>query len=162
MRIRCSLLALLALAAGTVQAAVTVESTNPDKFADAGDRSNDPVKVMKALAEHLKGLGAKYLPPGTDVKIEVLDLDRAGRTRMNLPTEIRVMSGKADPPCIDLRYTVKRGGTSEPPHKEHLCDTDYLRPLGVGYRENDPLVYEKRMLTEWFQQRFAPKGARAR
>jgi hypothetical protein len=162
MKLRAVSCAALILAAPCAHAAVSVESTNPDKFADAGDRNNDPVKVMKALAEHLKGLGAKYLPPGTDVKIEVLDLDRAGRTRMNLPTEIRVMTGKADPPCIDLRYTVTRGKASEAPRKEHLCDTDYLRPLGVGYRENDPLVYEKRMLTEWFQQRFAAKDAPAR
>ncbi len=149
-----ALLAALALAAGNVHAGVTVEYGNPDRFKDAGDRSTDPVKVMKALADHLKQLGDRYLAPGTEVHIEVLDLDRAGRPRMNLPTEIRIMTGRADPPCIDMRYTVTAQGRTGEPRQEHVCDLDYLRPLVPGGIENDPLVYEKRMLDEWFQKRF--------
>jgi DUF3016 family protein len=160
MTLRPLALACIALAAAPAFAAVTVEYGNPDRFTDAGDRNTDPVKVMKLLADRLKALGDKELPAGTDVKITVHDLDRAGRTRMNLPTEMRVLSGKADPPCMMLSYAVTVNGQPGESRKERVCDTDYLRPLGVGYTENDPLVYEKRMLDEWFRARFVPPRGR--
>jgi hypothetical protein len=112
--------------------------------------------VMQVLQRHLEGLGARYLPQ-KDVAIEVLDLDRAGRPRMNLPTEIRVVSGKGDMPCIDLRYSL----AGAPAVREKVCDPEFLRPLEFRYDEHDPLVYEKRMLDEWFERRFV-KGQPAR
>jgi hypothetical protein len=151
-------LLLLALLPSPLLAAVTVTSTEPDRFTDGGDRNTDPRKVMDVLAKHLQSLGGRYLPPGTDLAIEVLDLDRAGRPRMNLPTEIRVVSGKGDMPCIDLQYTLTAGGKASGPTRERVCDPEFLRPLPHTYSENDPLVYEKRMLDEWFKRRFAQPG----
>ena len=145
---------MLVLAFVPAYAAVTVTYGDPDRFTDAGDRWNDPVKVAQTLAEQLRKLGDQVLPPGTDVRIEILDLDRAGRTAMNLPTEIRVVNGKNDMPCIDLRYTVETAGTASAPRRERLCDPEFLRSLEPRYSEHDPLVYEKRMLDEWFRARF--------
>ena len=139
-------------------AGVTVTYGEPDQFTDAGDRSSDPRKVMQDLARFLEKLGDKYLPAGTDVKIEVLDLDRAGRPRMNLPTEVRVMTGKADPPCADLRYTIASAGNAPRSARERVCDLDYLFAQPRGADQHDPLVYEKRMLDDWFRKRFAPGG----
>jgi hypothetical protein len=155
---RIPLLALLLASAAFVSApalaGVTVEYGNPDRFTDAGDRSTDPVKVMKDLAQYMKQVGDRVVPAGTDVKIEVLDLDRAGRTRMDLPTEMRVLSGKADPPCMDLRYTVTRDGQVGAPQKERVCDPDYLTGGRTAENQNDPLVYEKRMMARWIEKRF--------
>lgn len=149
-----ALLAPVIFATAAAHASVTVEYGNPDRFTDAGDRSSDPVKIMKALAAYMKQVGEQVVPAGTDVRIEVLDLDRAGHTRMNLPAEMRIMSGRADPPCMDVRYTVTTGGQTNEPRKERVCDVNYLRPLGPRESENDPLVYEKRMISEWLRQRF--------
>lgn len=146
---------LFAFAALPLHAAtVAVTSTEPDKFTDAGDRNSDPRKIMDALAKYMKATGERILPPGASLAIEVLDLDRAGRPRGNLPTEIRFMNGKTDMPCIEMRYALDAG----PPQRERLCDPDYLRPLPFKYDEHDPLGYEKRMLDEWFARRFG-KGA---
>src|SRR6202790_2540961 len=93
-----------------LHAAVTVSYGDPDRFTDAGDSNNDPRQIMLTLERHLKELGDRYLPPQSNLKIEVLDLDRAGRPRMNLPTEIRIVNGKVDMPCIELNYTLE--GTS--------------------------------------------------
>jgi hypothetical protein len=148
--------AAIALMASPVQAAVTVSYGDPDLFTDAGDRDSDPRKVMSTIERHLKELGDRYLPARSDLRIEVLDLDRAGRPRMNLPTEIRIITGKADPPCIELSYTLEVDKqVLLQSRRERVCDLDYLRPLGPRYDEHDPLVYEKRMLDEWFRQRFA-------
>ena len=120
---------------------------------DAGDRNNDPVNVTQELADRLKKLG-EQIAPGADIRIEILDIDRAGRPRMNLPTEERIVTGKADPPCIELRYELAAPGIAQAVSRERVCDTDYLRRLEPRYSEHDPLVYEKRMLDEWFRKRF--------
>jgi hypothetical protein len=153
--ILCAVLLSPFLAIASAHAAVSVTYGDPDRFTDAGDRSNDPVKIAKSLEQHLKDLGEHYLPANANLKIEILDVDRAGRPHMNLPTEIRVVTGKADPPCIDLRYTLEIDGQVRGPTRERVCDLDYLRPLPVRASEHDPLVYEKRMLHEWFRERFA-------
>jgi hypothetical protein len=157
-RILSSFLPALALCALPVLAAITVTYGDPDKFSDAGDRNTDPRKVMKVLEDHLKALGERYLPANANLRIEVLDLDRAGRPYQNLPTEIRVMRGRGDIPCIDLRYTLEADGKVARADRERVCDNDYLRPLPVRADEHDPLVYEKRMLDEWFRERFGKQG----
>ncbi len=145
-RLAAFLLCAVALGA---HAAVTVTYGDPDRFTDAADRNNDPVNVAQDLADRLRKLG-EQIAPGTDLRIEIIDIDRAGRPRMNLPTEERIVSGKADPPCIELRYRV---GAADA-RRERVCDTDFLRRLEPRYSEHDPLVYEKRMLDEWFRARF--------
>jgi Protein of unknown function (DUF3016) len=147
-------LPVIALAAMPLAAAVTVAYGDPDRFTDAGDRNTDPRNVMLELAKQLKTLGERSLPAGTNLRIEVLDLDRAGRPRGNLPGELRIMNGKGDRPCIDLTYSLESGGKARPPVREMVCDNDYLRPLEFRYDVHDPLAYEKRMLDEWFQRRF--------
>ena len=154
-RLVAAVLPALALAAMPLPAAVTVTYGNPDRFTDAGDRNSDPVQVMKELEQHLKGLGDRYLPANANLKIEVLDLDRAGRPRGNLPTDIRIVTGKGDIPCIDLRYALEMDGKAAQSKRERVCDNDYLRALGGRFDEHDPVVYEKRMLDQWFQERFA-------
>ncbi len=147
--------AIMAFMALPLQAAVAVSYGDPDRFTDAGDRNNDPRQIMLTLERHFKDLGDRYLPPQSNLKIEVLDLDRAGRPRMNLPTEIRIVSGKADMPCIELNYTLAADNRVLQSRRERVCDPDYLRSLDPQYSEHDPLVYEKRMLEQWFRERFA-------
>lgn len=151
-RLAAATLPALVLAATPIFAAVTVTSGDADKFTDAGDRNSDPRKMVQVLQNYMKALGDKYLPKG-DLAIEILDLDRAGQPRMNLPTEIRVVNGKTDMPCIDLRFTLN----GAPPTRERLCDPDFLRPLDPRADDHDPLVYEKRMLDQWFLRRFGNK-----
>ena len=115
---------------------------------------------MLTLAQYLKDLGDRFLPPGSNLKIEVLDLDRAGRPHMNLPTEIRIISGNADMPCIDLRYTLEADGKVLQQQRERVCDPAYLRPVEPRYDEHDPLVYEKRMLEQWFRTRLGSSRTR--
>ena len=145
----------LTLVALPLHAAVMVSYGDPDRFTDAGDRNNDPRKVMLSLETHLKKLGDRYLPSQSILKIQVLDLDRAGHTVRNLPTEIRTISGRADMPCIELSYTLETEGKAARSQSERVCDPDYLRPLEFQYDSHDPLVYEKRMLDRWFRERFA-------
>ncbi len=74
---------------------------------------------------------------------------------MDVPSEIRIITGKADLPCIELRYTLEVDNSRVLQwRRERACDPGYLRPLQPRYDEHDPLVYEKRMLEQWVRQRF--------
>lgn len=152
-------IAAIALVALPLHAAVTVSWGDPDSFTDAGDRNSDPREVMLALEQHLKKLGSRYLPSHSNLKIQVLDLDRAGHPYRNLPTEIRIINGRGDMPCIELAYTLEADNQAIQSQRERVCDPDYLRPLEFQYDSHDPLVYEKRMLEHWFRSRFEKAAA---
>lgn len=149
---------LFSTALASAHAEVTVEFANPDRFSDAGDRSHDPVETVKALADYMRQAADRVVPAGTVVRIEVLDLDRAGHTRLNLPTETRIMSDRADAPCMDLRYTVGSAGQAGEARREHFCDLNYMRASDLpSSSRDDPLFYEKRMVQEWLRKRFGER-----
>jgi hypothetical protein len=153
-------LMVLAFVALPLHAAVTVTYGDPDRFTDVADRNSDPRQVMQSLEQHLKKLGDRYLPPQANLKIEVLDVDRAGRPYLNLPTEIRIITGQADMPCIELAYTLEAENKEPQSGHERVCDPGYLRSVEPQYDEHDPLVYEKRMLEHWFRKKFAKAADR--
>jgi len=142
----------------TSYAGVSVTYDDPDRFTDVADRNTDPRKAMDELAQHLRALGRRYLAPEANLAIHVIDLDRAGRPWRDLPTELRVVNGKLDAPCIELEWRLGTPPDASAPRRERICDRAFLRRLETGYSEHDPLVYEKRMLDTWFRARFAVNG----
>ena len=101
----------LTLAAGSASAAVTVNFTQPDQYVDMPFAPWDKERVMKDLQEHFNKLGGQ-LPPGQDLKVDVVDIDLAGRIEPNLRFghDIRVLKGRADWPVIALRYSIESQG----------------------------------------------------
>jgi hypothetical protein len=142
---------LLALPAS---AAVVVSYGDPRRFTDAEDRSTTAEDAAFALARQLELAGDRLVDPATDLHIRIVDLDRAGSPRMNFPSEIRVMTGTADFPCVELSYSWSRSGSRVVSGRERVCDVNYLRRAELHFSSTDPMVYEKRMLTEWLRARF--------
>jgi len=153
--------AMVACLAGPASATVTVSyDGDPDLYVDTSDRGSDPRDVVMSLAAHLRELGDRYIPPSDDLRIKILDVDRAGTPRPNLPTGFRVMRGDSDFPCIELDFRLSSGASSVQSAHERVCDRNYLRRTdrpGLRYSSHDPLVYDKIMLDDWFRVRF---GAR--
>ena len=160
MRIPPAVLVLLPAAglwALPAAAAVTVTFAEPDRFTDTEDSSRTSKSTLREIERHLKQLGDRYLPPQETLRIEILDVDLAGRSRMTgrTTTDLRVLNGKADWPRIKVRYTLESGGSVSAPTEETITDMDYLRRPDPRY--SDGLPYEKRMLDEWFRARFNPR-----
>jgi hypothetical protein len=147
---RSLLLALCLAASGPALAAVTVTHADPNRFTDIEDKNSEPERTMREFKAHLESLGKRYAPD-KNVAIEVLDIDRAGRPRLR--HDVRVMTGKSDFPCIDLASALD-GGTMK---RERVCDLDYLRTLPPPYNSGEALVFEKRMLDDWFRRRFGDR-----
>ena len=158
-----ALAAPLALSA-TAMAGVDVSFTTPEKFTDASPRGNKNVRetqrVMDQLSQYITKQAARYLKPGQDLKIEVLDIDLAGRVEWwhtNLH-DVRIMRD-IDAPAMKLRYTLRENGTTLVSGEERLRDLGYLMGVNVATGSQDSLKYEKAMLGTWLRKSFAKFGA---
>jgi hypothetical protein len=154
-----ALLAALLLSAGLASAAVTVSYDHPEKFSDLPFTPWDREQVLKDLTAHFNKLG-KALPPGQDLRIEVLDVDLAGREHPSrrAGTELRVLRGGADWPHMHLRYTLESGGKVIRSGDAQISDMMYLDRLS-RYSDGESLRYEKQMLDDWFKKTFDTRQA---
>ena len=146
-----------AQAAGTVQVAYV----QPDKFADVGHTRWDVEENLQRLTRHFETLAEHHLSDGQKLSVEVLDVDLAGEVHRSRRwgQEIRVLTGSVDWPRIKLRYTLESDGKPARSGERQLQDMAYLQRLGstVG---KDGLVYEYRLLDDWFNAEFGPAAAK--
>lgn len=146
-----ALLLPLPALAGTAQ----VTFTAPESYADASLHRGDGkarARNLEALERHIVHLAAR-LPEAQVLAVEVLDLDLAGRREPRLsPYDIRVMRG-ITPPRIALRFTLSENAQVLESGEVTLRDMAYL-DRATSLSDNDPLRYEKRLLTDWFRKTF--------
>lgn len=147
---------MLGLSGAWASAAVEVSFVKPDQFIDIQDanfrRQDD---YLEGLQKHFQKMGEKTLP-GKDLKIEITDVDLAGRVepRRN-GMDIRILRDMADGPSIQLRYVVSENGVELRRGESRLWDAAYMTGFN-SYSDGDPLRYEKRMIDSWFKQEFGP------
>ena len=150
------ILTAIALLAMPAEAAVTVAFVDPGHFTDADDSTGNSTRTLLEIKRHLERLGARYLQPKDSLKIEVLNVDLAGRrqTLRSMTSDVRFVNGDADWPRIELRYTLGAESGVPKPVQETIVDMAYLRRVFEPEYVSDPLQYEKRMLDNWFRARF--------
>ena len=139
---------------GTAGAGVTVTFVKPENYADMPFSPQAKERVLKDLQAHFTKLGSK-LASDRDLKLEILDLDLAGRTAFSRrgAEDFRVLRGEADWPRMQVRYSLESKGTVIQSGEERLADMDYLHH-GNSYTSNTSLRYEKRMIDDWFKRKF--------
>ncbi|MDM5179656.1 DUF3016 domain-containing protein [Massilia sp. DJPM01] len=152
-----ALAALMALPASAATAAASVSYAEPDRFTDVPFAPWERERVLKQLTDHFDKLAAS-LPPGQELKVEVLDLDLAGQVKPNFRggQDLRVMNGGADWPHIHFRYSIAEGGKVIKSGEEKLSNMQYLNRMNQ-YGNNELLRYEKQMLDDWFKQTLAAR-----
>jgi hypothetical protein len=159
---KMALAGLFALVAGSAGAAVSVTYVQPDKFSDLPFVTWEREDTLKDLTEHFTWLG-KSLPPGQDLRIEVTDVDLAGRAIPNARAgrDLRVLRGQADWPRIELRYAVEQNGQVLKSGEAKLSDMNYLNHTS-RYFDSESLRYEKSMIDDWFEKTIGPLPQRGR
>jgi hypothetical protein len=146
------------LATSAAWAEVSVSYVKPEDFTDVSRSPYDRERELKAFTEYFATLGKK-LPAGQSLKIEVLDIDLAGRLYPRRASDdIRVMNGGADWPRMHLRYTLEQDGQVLRSGDENLSNMNYQQRTS-RYSDSDPLRYEKQMGDEWFNKTIVPKVA---
>ena len=153
---------LLALAAGAVSADVSVNYIEPERFSDLPFSPWERESVLKDLTEHFAKLGAQ-LPPGQNLRIEVKDIDLAGREYPGRGArDLRIIkSHGADWPRIDLHYTIESNGQVLRSGDAQLRDMAFMDRIG-RYNDGDNLRYERRMIDDWFYSTILPRERAAR
>lgn len=146
---------LLALPAraGTVEVSYDAGKAHSDAGSTPAQRENN----LAALAAQLRALGARRLPAGQALQVEIVDLDLTGTLRVSRRPlgELRVVTGRADGPHIELRYTLSAaGGQTLASGRETLYDAALPR-LGDARDSTggDALRHEKTLLERWFEAR---------
>ena len=146
------LFSLLA-AAGVAHSAGTVQISfvTPEKFTDVRDRSHRVEDNVKALEKVLIDVAKPHVADGQTLTIEVLDVDLAGEVRPGARAwDLRVLRGRADWPRITLRWRLE--GAGAPRGGEAVVqDMAYLQGIQPPLSQTH-LVYERRMLDEWFKK----------
>jgi len=154
----------LLLATSMAQAAtanVEVNFIHPEKFRDASLRGNGyqrgaDEQVMKQLRSYLESLGSRYLGPGQTLRIDIRDIDLAGRYEpwQTNASSVRFMRDITWP-SIDLHYSLQQQGQVLKQADARVDDKFYLqRPGRLG--NNDSLWSEKAMLNDWFRDLVKP------
>ena len=147
-------LAAACLGSGAAGAAIAVEFVKPESYGDMPFSVQAREGVLTELRDHFTKLGNK-LAPGQDLKLEILDIDLAGRVAFSQrgPEDYRILRGGADWPSMRVRYSLAVKGAVIQSGEERLTDMDYMHH-GNFYTSNTPLRYEKRMIDEWFKRKF--------
>ena len=132
-----------------------VNFLQPERFADAG-RGRDAEQVQATLAQHLQALAARHLPASQTLTVDFTDIDLAGNLRpaSRMGQEVRVLRGGADWPRLALHYALSDKGQVIASGDENLADMAYLQHA-TALRTQTALPYETRLLSAWFEQRFA-------
>lgn len=148
--IRPAVIAMLALAASTASAAVTVTYVNTEKMTDVPRFETDRKSMEINFREFFEELATK-LPEGQDLKVEILDIDLAGDVFPRVPIrDVRVTKGSYDFPRIHLRFSIEQDGKVLRSGERELADRNYQ--LNVNSYRNEMYNYEKQMLSEWFKK----------
>ncbi len=146
----------LGIAALPAAAATTVSFTKPAEYADIGFYKQESATAMNVLEQHFKTLGDQYLAPNQNLKVEVLDVDLAGRIDYGSRRfyDKRVLRGMADWPRMKFHYVLEADGKVVADSEADIADMGYLNRLGSHYTNNVTYPYEMRMLEDWFRATF--------
>jgi hypothetical protein len=143
------------LAAGAAQADVKVTFVKPEQFADMPFGQSEKDRVLKELEAHFGKLGAKGLSADQVLKVDVTDIDLAGRLNFSGhgPMDMRILNGRADWPRMSLHYSLEANGKVLQSGDVHLADMNYMSRVN-RYFSSEPLRYEKAMMDDWFRKTF--------
>jgi hypothetical protein len=149
---------IFALSAVSLQASgasVQVDFPRPERYTDVDRFTDESSRAMKAIQETLVDLGNRYLPQNASLRVEVLDIDLAGRLIPSARTgkDIRLQRGNANPPNLRLRYVLESNGRVVE-KEETLQGVTYLRTLSIR-NASTSFPYEKAMLERWFRESLA-------
>lgn len=139
---------------------VQIKWVNPKKYTDIRPSNESRTRfkkhVFSQLEEHFEELSAD-LPEGQLLKIMVTNVDLAGRVEpgsfVGFPNgggDIRIMR-QIDIPRIQFEYTLTTdNGQIIRSETVKLKDMNYLMRSNHAFVSREAFGYEKRMLTEWF------------
>jgi hypothetical protein len=148
----------VALTVLPASAITTVSFVKPTEFTDIGFYGRESSDAMKVLEQHFTTLAERYLAPNQNLKVEVLDVDLAGRIDYGSRRfyDKRVLRGTVDWPSMKFHYVLESDGKVLQDSQADIADMDYLNRMASHYA-NVSYPHELRMLEAWFKATFSGK-----
>lgn len=142
---------------------VDVTYVSAENFTDFKDSSMNTEKGREYLEQefnkHLQKLAKEYLAPGDRLEVRFTDIDLAGQyepQRGPRFEDIRIMKD-IYPPRMTLEFRlVGADGQVLAKGTRHLIDMNYQNNLTTF--NDDPLRYDKALLSEWARSEFRKFG----
>jgi len=155
---------LPALALADAPPAVTVEFVKPESFSDVEDRrtrvSADRNPALRAIREHLEDKALAYLAPGQSLLVRFTDIDLAGEYEPSADlrwADVRIVK-RVYPPRLKFDYQLSDiDGVTLAEGSTQLRDLGFLE--GNTGRQQDPLLFEKRLLDRWLRETLTETAA---
>ena len=154
-----------ALAAGTDKPVSRVEVifVEPEKFTDVNDESMQTDSgrdyLLEQLKTHMLTVGSKYVTQGQHLEIKVSDIDLAGAFEPWRGVDfdrIRIIKD-IYPPRMTLEFRlVDADGKVISAGTRRLSDFGYMMTISLS--TNDPLRYDKGMISDWMRREFKPRS----
>lgn len=154
-----------ALAAGTDKPVSRIEVifVDPQKFTDVNDESMATESgrdyVLEQLKSHMLTVGSKYVNQGQRLEIKVSDIDLAGAFEPWRGVDfghIRIIKD-IYPPRMTLEFRlVDADGKVLSTGTRQLSDFGFM--MTISLPTNDPLRYDKGMISDWMRREFKPRS----
>lgn len=150
--VMCSLIAAALCAAGAAHAGtVAVSFIEPANYYDVGVNDVSRADNLRVLNQAFSRLAGR-LPADATLKVDVLDVDLAGRVVPRSIThgtyDVRV-AWPTDWPRMHLRYSLEVNGVVRRSGDEWIKYQDFVGAIST------PLRAEQLMVAHWFDERFA-------
>jgi hypothetical protein len=150
-----AVLAVIILSPASSHAGVNVRFVNSDRYTDANPYDASVASVKAAFRAHLDRLGKRFLTPGQNLNIDIVDIDLAGYQQplRFAPNNVRIVNGVTLPRIV-LRYALTERGRRMRSGEETLTDINYQMNPSARF-SGDRYVYEKALLDDWFRRTFS-------
>jgi hypothetical protein len=167
MKIHSTLLLAAALLAGGCQstpanpnpaapADITVDFKDPENFTDVRDSFGGGTSqyYLGLLAQHIRDTAAARLTAGQKLAVTFTDIDLAGDIPPGQTDNVRLILAAHIPrmtlsfQLTDASGAVLRSG------ERRLSELDYQMKIIPTLDRNEPLNYDKQMLTDWVHKEF--------
>lgn len=139
-----------------LQADISVNYTAPDKFTDLRETASGDASpyYMEQLTKHIKEKAAERLSAGQKLDITFSDIDLAGDIRPGSIHDIRIIKEIYIPRMeLHFRLTDASGAVIKEGDRR-VTDMNFQLNLATTLERNDPLFYDKNMLTDWINKEF--------
>jgi hypothetical protein len=135
---------------------VTVNFKDSDKYTDVRETANGSTSqyYLDELAKHLKDEAARRMTAGQKLTVTFSDIDLAGDILPGSINNIRVIK-EIYTPKMDLHFQLLDStGAVIKEGDRHLSDLSYMQTVTPIVGQNEPLRYDKALLTDWVSKEF--------
>jgi hypothetical protein len=134
-------------------AGVKIRFINPERYSNAGSfGAGGREATLAAFRTYFEKLGTRFLTPGQNLTIDVLNIDLAGEYepwRRNL-SDVRIMRD-VTPPRVKLSYVLNEKGKRTRSGEDNLTHINYQMNPSARF-SSDHYAYDKALLEDWFRR----------